>query len=158
MEKEKKIGSVSINLADYVRADSPSSSEELTVRMTVPGEDRPAVVTLSVVSKCYNGTDMGDSMSDISGLNIETSSATSQASLNSIEEDEDDDNGDVIMRPTSESPEPAPQPAAALNGSSSPRTAIPAQPAAESRTWGAGAGAGESASREERSHAQVYLT
>jgi hypothetical protein len=118
-EKEKRIGSVSINLADYVRPDSTSSSEEIVVRMAVPGEDAAAVISLSVASRCYNGAD-GDAMSDISGLNMDTSSVTSIASLNSIEEDRESAGGEII-RGSSLSPEPS---GVSSPGQTSPRKSV----------------------------------
>lgn len=92
LHKAKKIGTSYINLAEYVNLDG--SSQDLKITMKCDEASKPAILNLNIRSawlKNFKGSG-DDAMSDISGMNIETASqATSQASLNSIDEDEEDD-------------------------------------------------------------------
>jgi len=94
MKKEKVIGATYIKLNNHVSIQGVNE----TVKLAMKADTGNVEITLEVRSswqKHLKGTD-GDAMSDISGMVSETASqATSNASLNSIEEDEEEEDAEA---------------------------------------------------------------
>eukprot|EP00277_Geminigera_cryophila_P028704 CAMPEP_0179467440 /NCGR_PEP_ID=MMETSP0799-20121207/48567_1 /TAXON_ID=46947 /ORGANISM="Geminigera cryophila, Strain CCMP2564" /LENGTH=520 /DNA_ID=CAMNT_0021272847 /DNA_START=232 /DNA_END=1794 /DNA_ORIENTATION=+ len=104
-EKEKKIGTTYINMADFVSPDPAGINEETKLTMKVSESSTATDVTLSIKShwlRNFKGSD-GDAMSDMTGMSMETSSvATSNTSLNSVDEEDeldlDHEDDDLVQK------------------------------------------------------------
>mmetsp|Transcript_13734 Transcript_13734/g.31709 ORF Transcript_13734/g.31709 Transcript_13734/m.31709 type:complete len:507 (-) Transcript_13734:912-2432(-) len=111
-EKEKRIGTTYLNLADYVNTDPRGLNEDVKLTMKVSESNSPAMVSLNIKSlwlKNFKGGSEGDAMSDMSSVNIETSSqATTNTSLNSIDEDGEEE-ANVEIKEEDETPEKPPK-------------------------------------------------